>query len=91
MRQQISQAARYSIFIAVTAIGVFTIVATGGGGTPTQPTRQPWLWRRNQYSISMYRIRNYHDHSSEPNWKFWPKHIVESTLFLFGVFVDYAQ
>jgi len=38
MRQQISQAARYSIFIAVTAIGVFTIVATGGGGTPTQPT-----------------------------------------------------
>jgi hypothetical protein len=38
MRQQISQAARYSMFIAVTAFGVFTIVASGGGGPATPPT-----------------------------------------------------
>jgi len=37
MNRQISQAARYLMFIAVTAMGVFTIVASGGGGPTNTP------------------------------------------------------
>ena len=40
MNRQISQVARYSMFIAVTALGVFTIVGSGGGG-PNNPPPPP--------------------------------------------------